>query len=284
MNSRIAVAVGLVAAIAAVLAPMSTLTPAFAAEVAADIKSGSSSLTTDAYSPNPIEINVGDTVTWTNRDSTPHTVTSGTAGTPDGKFDSSPNFNPLMAPQQTFSHTFTEAGEFPYYCGLHPNMVGTVIVAAATGGGNGDNTTNGEPEPTTSGFSVTAADGDGNEYEITGSGNATATAATINPGESVEIEFDGAGAVELTLPKDMVSGITAVMVGTQEIQPEVVSENATHTTISFTVPEGETSATILAEVVVPEFPVIAAILAGTIAAIIGYTRFARSGTGFFGRA
>src|SRR5690606_40887857 len=167
MNSRIAVAVGLVAAIAAVLAPMSTLTPAFAAEVAADIKSGSSSLTTDAYSPNPIEINVGDTVTWTNRDSTPHTVTSGTAGTPDGKFDSSPNFNPLMAPQQTFSHTFTEAGEFPYYCGLHPNMVGTVIVAAATGGGNGDNTTNGEPEPTTSGFSVTAADGDGNEYEIT---------------------------------------------------------------------------------------------------------------------
>lgn len=284
MNSRIAVAVGLVAAIAAVLAPISTLTPAFAAEIAADVKSGSSSLTTDAFSPNPINANVGDTVTWTNRDSTPHTVTSGTAGAPDGNFDSSPGFNPLLAPQQTFSHTFTEAGEFPYYCGLHPNMVGTVIVAAGTGnGGNGGNTTNGngtnggtEPTP----FSITATDEDGNEYEISGSGNAAATAATINPGESVEIEFDGAGAVELTLPKEMISNITAV----NGEEPTIVSENDTSTTISFEVPEGETTVTILADVVVPEFPVIAAILAATIAGIIGYTRFARNGTGFFGRA
>ncbi len=291
MNSRIAVAVGLVAAIAAVLAPISTLTPAFAADVAAEIKSGSSSLTTDAYSPNPLQINVGDTVTWTNKDSTPHTVTSGTAGTPDGKFDSSPNFNPLLAPQQTFSHTFAEAGEFPYYCGLHPNMVGTVVVSASTGGDNNGgnttdgNTTDGGSEPTTpTEFSITATDADGNEYEITGSGSASATAASINPGQSVEIEFDGAGDVELALPADMVRNITAVMAGTQQIQYQVVSEDATNTTISFTVPEGETSVTITAEVVVPEFPVIAAILAATIAAIIGYTRFARSGTGFFGRA
>ncbi|HXG05722.1 MAG TPA: plastocyanin/azurin family copper-binding protein [Nitrososphaera sp.] len=277
MNSRIAVAVGLVAAIAVVLVPISTLTPAFAAEVQAEIRAGSSSLTDDAYSPNPIEINVGDTVTWTNRDSTPHTVTSGVNGVPDGKFDSSPNFNPLIAPQQKFSHTFAEAGEFPYYCGLHPNMVGTVIVRAAAGGDGG-------PEPAPERFTITATGPDGVEYEITGSGSATATAATINPGESVEIEFDGAGDVELTLPKEMVSGITAVMIGTEQVQPEVVNENDTHTTISFTIPEGQTSATILAEVVVPEFPVIAAILAATIAAVIGYTRFARSGTGFFGRA
>jgi plastocyanin len=34
-----------------------------------------------------------------------------------------------MAPQQTFEHTFTEgAGEYPYFCVLHPNMVGTVSV------------------------------------------------------------------------------------------------------------------------------------------------------------
>lgn len=275
MNSRIAVAVGLVAAIAAVLAPISTLTPAFAATIAADVTSGSSSKTTDAYSPNPINANVGDTVTWTNRDSTPHTVTSGTAGAPDGKFDSSPGFNPLLAPQQTFSHTFTEAGEYPYYCGLHPNMVGTVIVASAGPGP--------EPEPTPEEFSVTAT-ADGNDYEITGSGNASATAATINPGQSVEIEFDGAGAVELTLPKAMIDDISTVMVGTETIEPEIVEENDTSTTISFEVPEGETSVQIMGGFVVPEFPVIAAILAATIAAIIGYTRFARSGTGFFGRA
>jgi plastocyanin len=85
---------------------------------------GSSSLTTDAFQPNPIQVGVGDTVTWTNDDAQPHTATSGQNATPDGTFDSG-----IMAPQGTFEHTFTEAGEFPYFCLLHPNMVGTVSVS-----------------------------------------------------------------------------------------------------------------------------------------------------------
>ena len=68
------------------------------------------------------------TVTWTNDDTQPHTVVSGANAQPSGEFDSSPNFNPLIAPGATFEHTFTQAGEFPYYCALHPNMVGTVSV------------------------------------------------------------------------------------------------------------------------------------------------------------
>jgi len=93
------------------------------------IVTGSSSLTDTAFQPNPVEVSVGDTVTWTNDDTQPHTVVSGENGQPSGEFDSSPNFNPLIAPQQTFSHTFTQAGQFPYYCALHPNMVGTVSVS-----------------------------------------------------------------------------------------------------------------------------------------------------------
>jgi plastocyanin len=93
------------------------------------IVSGASTLTTDAYSPNPIQVSVGTTVTWTNNDSQPHTVTSGSNGQPDNKFNSSPNFTPLLNPGQTFSFTFTEAGEYPYFCTLHPNMVGTVSVS-----------------------------------------------------------------------------------------------------------------------------------------------------------
>jgi plastocyanin len=62
-------------------------------------------------------------------DSQPHTVTSGSNGQPDNKFNSSPNFNPLLNPGQTFSFTFTEEGNYPYFCTLHPNMVGTVIVS-----------------------------------------------------------------------------------------------------------------------------------------------------------
>jgi plastocyanin len=84
----------------------------------------SSELTDTAYQPNPAQVNVGDTVIWTNDDSTTHTVTSGENGQPDGLFDST-----IMLPQQTFQHTFTEgAGEYPYFCVLHPNMVGTVSV------------------------------------------------------------------------------------------------------------------------------------------------------------
>jgi plastocyanin len=93
------------------------------------IVSGSSSLTDTAYQPNPIQVSVGNTVTWTNNDSQPHTVTSGSNGQPDNKFNSSPNFSPLLNPGQTFSFTFTQAGDYPYFCMLHPNMVGTVTVS-----------------------------------------------------------------------------------------------------------------------------------------------------------
>jgi plastocyanin len=85
---------------------------------------GSSTLTDTAYQPNPVQVSVGSTVTWTNDDAQPHTVSSGQNATPDGTFDSG-----IMAPQGTFEHTFTEAGEFPYFCLLHPNMVGTVSVS-----------------------------------------------------------------------------------------------------------------------------------------------------------
>jgi plastocyanin len=89
----------------------------------------SSGLSNNAFQPNSVQVQVGDIVTWTNDDSQPHTVTSGINGQPDGRFDSSPNFNPLLASGQTFEHTFTEAGEYPYFCLLHPNMVGTVSVS-----------------------------------------------------------------------------------------------------------------------------------------------------------
>ncbi len=281
MDSKIAVAVGLAAVVAAVLAPISTLAPAFAATIAVDLTPGSSSKTNDAFSPNPVQAKVGDTVTWTNKDTTAHTITSGTgANDPDkGKaFDSSPNFNPLLTPQATFSHTFEEEGEFPYFCALHPNMVGTVVVSAGTGGNGGNG---GTPQPT----KVTATL-DGKSYEITvNSATSKATSATIKAKESVTVVFDKAGEVELTLPKDMISGINSVKAGNQELlngQPTVNADGSS--TIKFTVPEGSTSVVIKGATVVPEFPVIAAILAVSIAALIGYTRFARNDTGFFGRA
>jgi plastocyanin len=83
---------------------------------------GSSTLTTDAFSPNPIQVSVGTTVTWTNNDAQPHTVNAGEYATPSRLFDS------YIPPAGTFEYTFTEAGEYPYFCLLHPNMVGAVSV------------------------------------------------------------------------------------------------------------------------------------------------------------
>jgi plastocyanin len=85
-----------------------------------------SNLTTNAFSPNPIQVSVGTTVTWTNNDVEPHTVNAGENATPSGLFDS------YIPPAGTFQHTFTEPGEYPYFCILHPNMVGTVVVSGET--------------------------------------------------------------------------------------------------------------------------------------------------------
>jgi plastocyanin len=78
----------------------------------------------NSYNPNRIEINVGDTVTWINDDSSPHTVTSSN----DSAFDSD-----VLMRGETFSFTFNKEGEYPYFCTLHPSMVGTVIATASQG-------------------------------------------------------------------------------------------------------------------------------------------------------
>jgi plastocyanin len=101
-----------------------TSTGAAGGPTSVSIVPGSSSLTTDAYQPNPAQVSTGATVTWTNNDAQPHTATSGENATPDGTFDSG-----ILAPAATFEHTFTAAGEYPYFCMLHPNMVGTVSVS-----------------------------------------------------------------------------------------------------------------------------------------------------------
>ncbi|HEY7507535.1 MAG TPA: phosphate ABC transporter substrate-binding protein PstS [Nitrososphaera sp.] len=134
-----------------------------------------------------------------------------------------------------------------------------------------------EPEPTGEEFSVDASL-DGNTYTVTGmSETATVTAVEITPEEFVTVEVEGAGEVELTLPKSMIDGVTMVMAGGEEIDHEVVSEDDSSTTISFAVPEGEDAVDIHGATVVPEFGVIAAlVLAVSIVGVIAYVRFART--------
>jgi predicted secreted protein with PEFG-CTERM motif len=74
-----------------------------------------------------VTVDVGGEVTWSNDDTAAHTVTAGSAADgPSGEFDSS-----LFMAGTTFSHMFESAGEFPYFCMVHPWMAGIVTVQEA---------------------------------------------------------------------------------------------------------------------------------------------------------
>lgn len=90
------------------------------------IQPNSATLGDKAYVPNPAEVKVGESVTWTNGDSQIHTATSGAVGAEDSGsvFDSS-----ILSPEATFDFAFDTAGEYDYYCTLHPQMFGKVVVS-----------------------------------------------------------------------------------------------------------------------------------------------------------
>jgi len=67
-----------------------------------------------------LTVRLGTTVTWTNADDIPHTVTSTT-----GAFKSK-----VLDSGDKFSFTFAKPGQFGYFCSLHPHMTGTVVVKA----------------------------------------------------------------------------------------------------------------------------------------------------------
>jgi plastocyanin len=86
-----------------------------------------------SFSPDPAVIRVNDTVKWVWA-SSHHNVVSGTDGNADGRFCSPSDKKCDKAPTAntgtTYSHTFTTAGTFPYFCTPHAmfGMTGTVIV------------------------------------------------------------------------------------------------------------------------------------------------------------
>ncbi len=73
-----------------------------------------------AFSPSTMNIAKGDTITWTNDDSVPHTVTSDFGS----ELDSS-----SISSGQTYTHTFNTAGTFTYHCNFHTTMKATITVS-----------------------------------------------------------------------------------------------------------------------------------------------------------
>jgi plastocyanin len=81
----------------------------------------------DAYKFDPasVVLEVGDAVTWVNADVRRHLMSS-VPGT--GAGDTLEIFCPDFFPEKTCEHTFTTPGRYPYFCFIHRQMVGEVIV------------------------------------------------------------------------------------------------------------------------------------------------------------
>lgn len=69
-----------------------------------------------AFNPSTLTVKAGDTVKWTNYDSTPHQIVGG--------FDSSP----VLSQGETFEFPFITPGTYDYYCGINPSMKGRIVV------------------------------------------------------------------------------------------------------------------------------------------------------------
>jgi YVTN family beta-propeller protein len=87
-------------------------------------RAGTVSITNFAFAPDAITVKAGETVTWTNNDGAPHTVT----------FKDHSAGSDSLAPGQTFARAFEQPGTYEYFCSFHEFMTGRVIVQAKTAG------------------------------------------------------------------------------------------------------------------------------------------------------
>ena len=102
--------------VAMLLSPVVGATPAFGTVAAQD--ANVVMINDFTFSPKELTVAVGTTVKWINHDDIPHTVVDA-----DKLFRSK-----ALDTDDAFSYTFTSVGAFDYFCGLHPHMVGKVIV------------------------------------------------------------------------------------------------------------------------------------------------------------
>ena len=195
-----------------------------------------------------IEIIVNDTIYWKNGDTVSHTVTSGTPnGGPDGTFDSG-----SIGRGGLFVQKFTEIGEFPYYCTIHPWRVGIVSVSG------------GHSIIPNVGLQI----GDGNtSFDVEYDFNRIINRASIDEDtKSITFELRGNtinddNTLTLLLPSALIGGISSVSV--DDIKTEEFSqkfEDEVTILVVNEIPRYAKSITITGTTIVPEFGTITAMI------------------------
>ena len=242
------------------------------------------SCTTECYLPSTVTIDVGGTVTWDNIDAMAHTASSGITSDDDAGSEFDTSF--LMA-GKSYTATFDTAGTYPYFCNLHPWMVGTVIVedAAAAEAEAADAAAAEAAAAEAAAIEAAAAEAaamaapsiDAADY-ISASG-ASVTSITANADDdSVIIAIDATddGVLSVTLHSEVITafddGTYFVLINNEEVEFEQSGNN-------LTIPyeAGNERVEIVGSHAVPEFGTIAMIiLAVAIVSIIAITAKTRT--------
>jgi plastocyanin len=199
-----------------------------------------------------IVISVGDTIVWKNGDAAKHTITSGTVeGGPDGNFGGTD----FLVPGEFYAFTFTETGNYPYFCLIHPWMIGVVTVTnegykvvADVGNDAGDGLTS---------FNV--------DYQFSG----IISDATINE-EKKSITFQITNDAKsnnhnllMLLPSDLIDGPYAIFVDDEKnLKFEYLPGDKVNT-IEIELSENSKTITIVGTKIVPEFGVLSIIILGS---------------------
>jgi plastocyanin len=262
---------------------------AYAAEATITILAGSQFAGCEAedkcWSPSTLTVAEGTTVTWMNDDSAGHTVTSGTPGATDAGtlFDSTTDpAGFLIKATASWSHTFDEEGEYPYFCQVHPWMVGKVVVteemAMEEGGMEGE-------VHTMEGSTVTATH-DGHSYDVPVSvSNGSVKEITIDADFTSAVlaleTTSSEGELKVTLPREMIDSKTdagddefIVLVDGDEATYEETMTTDTARELTIPVPGGAEEVEIIGTQVIPEFPLaVIAVMGAVVAAAVAIGRF-----------
>ncbi len=95
--------------------------PAHAAKATAAKATATVVIDNFTFTPAMLQVSVGTTVTFVNHDDLPHSIVSA---------QSPPSFkSKALDTDDSFTHIFDSAGNYSYFCGLHPHMKGMVMVA-----------------------------------------------------------------------------------------------------------------------------------------------------------
>ncbi len=202
-----------------------------------------------------VEILVGDTIVWSNADTAFHTVTSGSeADGLDGLFDSKE-----FAPGKSFTYKFSEIGNYPYYCTLHPWMMGTIIV--------------------TSGYSIIPnvgkQVGDGKSYIVEYDFNRLLSTVTIDE-EQKSITFEIIGDVktdnhdlELRLHSGLIDGPFVIWLDGKNLSDFENVREGVHNVLFLQLDADSKILTIVGTSIVPEFgPMVFTILGISVVSMI----------------